>query len=290
MSKKENSAKRVSEHISAFKCPLCEGELRVVDLKSLICSNNHTFDFAKQGYINLMTQQSNSHYSKELFEARKNIINDTDLYDEMHKAISNVIKENMDITKNPFLIVDLGSGEGSHLQWIIENCGSEMITGVGLDIAKEGIVAAAKSYEKPIWLVGDLAKSPLADHSFHVILNILSPSNYKEFNRMLVHDGLVIKVVPGSNYLKEVREALFESTAKKDYKNDDTISLFKEHFKLIDKITLNYTKILNKEELFNLVRMTPLAWSGDQDRINAFSNQDSAEISIDLEILVGVNK
>ncbi|MEC1717429.1 putative RNA methyltransferase [Schinkia azotoformans] len=290
MSKKENSAKRVSENISAFKCPLCESEMRVVEHKSLICTNNHTFDFAKQGYVNLMTQQSNSHYSKELFEARKNIINDTDLYAEMHGSISNVINDSMDTSINPFLIVDLGCGEGSHLQRIIEECGCDAITGVGLDIAKEGIVAAAKSYENPIWLVGDLAKSPLADHSFCVILNILSPSNYKEFKRMLVQDGLVIKVVPGSNYLKEIREALFESSEKKEYKNDDTISLFNEHFKLIHNIKLNYTKILSKEELYNLVRMTPLAWSGDQDRINAFSNQDSAEITVDLEILVGINK
>ncbi len=290
MSKKINSAKRVSENISAFKCPLCESEMRVVDQKSLICSNNHTFDFAKQGYINLMIQQSNSHYSKELFGARHNIINDTDLYAEMHKSISNVIKESIDTTIKPFLIVDLGCGEGSHLQRIIEDCGSDAITGVGLDIAKEGIVAAARSYENPIWLVGDLAKSPLADHSFHVILNILSPSNYKEFKRMLVQDGLVIKVVPGPNYLKEIREALFESSEKKEYKNDDTISLFNEHFKLIHNVKLNYTKILSKEELYNLVRMTPLAWSGDQDRINVFSNQDSAEITVDLEILVGMNK
>ncbi|KEF37933.1 23S rRNA m(1)G-748 methyltransferase [Schinkia azotoformans MEV2011] len=290
MSKKINSARRVSKNISAFICPLCESKMRVVEHKSLICTNNHTFDFAKQGYLNLMTQQSNSHYSKELFEARHKIINGSELYDEMHKSISNVIKNSMDTSINPCLIVDLGCGEGSHLQRIIDGCEIEAITGVGLDIAKEGIVAAAKRYENPIWLVGDLAKSPLADHSFYVILNILSPSNYKEFKRMLVQDGLVIKVVPGPNYLKEIREALFESTEKKDYKNDDTISLFKEHFKVIHNIKLNYTKILTKEELYNLVGMTPLAWSGDQDRINAFSNQDSAEITVDLEILVGINK
>lgn len=290
MSKKINSAKCVNENILAFKCPLCESEMRVVDLSSLICSNNHTFDFAKQGYVNLLTQQSNSQYSKELFEARQKIINDTDLYREMHRTISTVIKENLDPSKAPFLVVDLGCGEGSHLQRIIDEIESDVLTGVGLDIAKEGIVAAAKSYENPIWLVGDLAKSPLADHSFHVILNILSPSNYKEFKRMVVQDGLVIKVVPGAHYLKELREALFENNDKKEYKNDETVSLFKEHFKLIHNSKLNYTKILNKEELHHLVRMTPLSWSRDGARVEAFSNQDSAEITVDLEILVGVNK
>lgn len=290
MSKKINSAKCVNENILAFKCPLCESEMRVVDLSSLSCSNNHTFDFAKQGYVNLLTQQSNSQYSKELFEARQKIINDTDLYREMHRTISTVIKENLDPSKAPFLVVDLGCGEGSHLQRIIDEIESDVITGVGLDIAKEGIVAAAKSYENPIWLVGDLAKSPLADHSFHVILNILSPSNYKEFKRMVVQEGLVIKVVPGAHYLKELREALFENNDKKEYKNDETVSLFKEHFKLIHNSKLNYTKILKKEELHHLVRMTPLSWSREKARVEAFSNQDSAEITVDLEILVGVKK
>lgn len=285
-----NSANRVSDHISAFKCPLCNNKLRVVELKSLICTNNHTFDFTKQGYVNLMTHQSNSHYSKELFEARHKIIMESNLYMKMHEEITKVIKENLGNSNHPSLMVDLGCGEGSHLQRIIDECKIDALTGVGLDIAKEGIVMAAKYYEKQIWLVGDLAKSPLADQSFNVILNILSPSNYQEFKRILVQDGLVIKVVPRTNYLIELREALFDSSEKKEYNNDHTVSLFKEKFRLVDQRKLHYTKTLNKEELNHLVQMTPLAWSADQTRVNAFIQHDSAEITVDLDILVGLNE
>ncbi|HWO95459.1 MAG TPA: methyltransferase domain-containing protein [Bacillus sp. (in: firmicutes)] len=290
MTKKTKSAERVSKIESAFKCPLCKSSMRVVDFKSLICSKKHTFDFTKQGYLNLMPHPSNSHYTKELFEARHKIIMKSNLYTSMHETMMNVIKEYMDISIYPFMVADLGCGEGSHLQKILDECKSRTMIGVGLDISKEGIVMASKRYENLVWLVGDLAKSPLEDQSFHVILNILSPSNYKEFKRILVPDGLVIKVVPRPNYLKELREVLFNSNEKKVYKNDETVSLFKKHFYLMDVFNLSYTKKLNRMELHHLVRMTPLAWSSDKARIDAYINQDSAEITVDLDILVGINR
>ncbi|WP_347400108.1 hypothetical protein [Aeribacillus pallidus] len=121
-------------------------------------------------------------------------------------------------------------------------------------------------------------------------LNILSPANYKEFKRILVEDGLVIKVIPRPHYLKELRDELFDHNEKKVYKNDQTVSLFKKHLHLLDVQHLCYTKNLNKADLKHLVQMTPLAWSADKGRIDAFINRDSAEIMVDLEILVGVKK
>jgi 23S rRNA (guanine745-N1)-methyltransferase len=290
MPKKIKSAKRVNEFESLFKCPFCENSMRVVNDRSLICAKKHTFDFAKQGYVNLLPRPSNSHYTKELFEARHKIIMESNLYTSMHKTITKMIKEHMDVAINPFTVLDLGCGEGSHLQKIVDGCKSPAITGIGLDISKESIIMASKKYKDSIWFVGDLAKSPLVDESVHVILNILSPSNYKEFKRTLVQDGLVIKIVPRPNYLKELREFLFDKTEKEIYRNDKIVSLFKKHFYLLDVFNLSYTMNLNQAELKNLVQMTPLAWSSDKGRINAYINQDSAEVTVDLDILIGVNK
>lgn len=289
MTNKMKSAKVFSEFINVFRCPHCEAPLKVVDLKSVICSNNHTFDFTKQGYVNMMTRPSSSHYDKKLFDSRQKIISHSHLYLLLHERISKAIKEHMVDPSFPFLLLDAGCGEGSHLQRIIEDYGNTAMTGVGLDISKDGIVMAAKKYKEPIWLVGDLAKSPFADQSFHFILNILSPSNYKEFKRILVPNGLVIKVVPRPNYLKEVREALFEDTDKQVYKNDETVFLFKKHFQLKEVFNLCYTKKLAQEELNHLVHMSPLSWTSEKAAMDAFMNRVSSEITIDLDILIGLN-
>jgi len=290
MTNKEKSAELVSKWVHVFSCPVCNSPMKVVDLKSLICLNNHTFDFAKQGYVNMMTRSVDSHYDKKLFEARQKIIMESNLYKPLHAWVANVIKEHLKLTKGPVMVFDAGCGEGSHLQRIIAECKNEAITGLGLDISKEGIRMAAGNYEDSIWLVGDLANSPLADHSCYVILNILSPANYFEFKRILVPDGLIVKVVPRANYLKELREVFYDNTDKSVYKNDETVSLFKQHFHLVDIISLNYTKELTKTELTNFVQMTPLTWNLNREQLDKFTNQGTTKITIDLDILVGMNK
>ncbi|MFD1779166.1 putative RNA methyltransferase [Fredinandcohnia salidurans] len=289
MNNKTKSAKGFSESSEAFRCPHCKGSLKVVDFKRLICINKHNFDFAKQGYVNLMTRSSNSHYDKSLFDARQKIIMDSELYAPLHQVISNVIKTQMNPSNFPFFILDAGCGEGSHLHKILNECKTPTLKGVGLDISKDGIISAAKKYNEPIWIVGDLANSPLADQSFHVVLNILSPSNYKEFKRIIVPDGLVIKVVPRTNYLKELRTALYGDTNRKTYKNDETVGLFKKHFDLKEVINVCYQRHMDHHELEHLVQMTPLSWSSNKADVESFINRVS-KITVDLDILVGINK
>lgn len=287
MNNKEQSARLVHKHVHMFRCPLCKESMQVVELKSLICVNKHTFDFARQGYINMLTRTVKSQYDKTLFEARQQTIVESDLFRQVHKEIANVVEEYIkDINKHMY-ILDAGCGEGSHLQRILDECNHKTMTGIGLDLSKEGILQAAKNYKESIWFVGDLAATPLAEKSCDMILNILSPANYEEFKRILVTGGLVVKVVPRTNYLKELREVRFKETEKKTYQNDDAVSLFNNQFDLVKQMTLSYTKVLNRLELENLVHMSPLAWNLQEEDRETFVKQEDQEITVDLDILIG---
>ncbi|MGN7296078.1 putative RNA methyltransferase [Ferdinandcohnia sp. SAFN-114] len=289
MNNKTKRVNRFRDKIEVFRCPHCKGSLKVVDEKSLKCANKHTFDFAKQGYVNFMTRSTNSHYDQSLFEARQNIIMKSELYTPIHKEISKVINTYMNSTIYPLLLFDAGCGEGSHLQKIINECNISALKGVGLDISKEGIIMAAKKYKEQSWIVGDLANSPIAAQTFHVVLNILSPSNYKEFKRILVPDGLVIKVVPRPNYLKELRKALYGDTENNSNKNVEIVELFKKHFYLKEVINLSYQQTLDQKEVNNVMHMTPLSWNSKKTDVGASINSIS-EITVDLDILVGFKK
>jgi 23S rRNA (guanine745-N1)-methyltransferase len=111
-----------------------------------------------------------------------------------------------------------------------------------------------------------------------------------EFKRVLAPRGMVVKVVPGPNYLKELRDILYTSSNKNAYTNDETKSLFKEHFHLIEEFNLSEVKELNQTELMDLIQMSPLSWHAEKERIDSFMNQDSAGITIDLDILYGIHK
>src|SRR5699024_2407437 len=185
---------------------------------------------------------------------------------------------------------DLGCGEGSHLVNICDQIRSDEkkpVAGAGIDIAKEGIFTAANNYPDIIWTVADLANTPFQDNQIDVILNILSPSNYTEVNRLLKQDGYVMKVVTQSGYLKELREAFFDDTDKQYYSNAEPVALCEEHFQMIDRLNVQYTKELGALSIPSLMKMTPLTWTISEEKVQSFIDNNTNQITVDLEILIG---
>lgn len=279
---KRLNAELVQKHIDLFRCVICQASFKVKESRSLVCINNHTFDFARQGYVNLLLKKVESHYDKSLFRSRRSIITESKLYAKLHETISNIINKTF-INLEKVVIYDAGCGEGSHLHEIIQQSKLNTI-GVGVDISKEGIQLASSGYKESIWFVADLARSPLVDESCDAILNILSPANYDDFKRLLRDEGIMIKVVPRSNYLKELREALYEDST---YDNEDIVSLFKEQFQLLKHLPLTYQVKLNEEDLENLLKMSPLAWNARIEALNTFINEGPRSITVDLDMLIG---
>ncbi|WP_332646507.1 putative RNA methyltransferase [Lysinibacillus sp. 54212] len=274
LSKRAVSILNMKEHKQLFACPVCKEGMSVSDTGKVTCINNHSFDIAKQGYINFMTKPVNSMYSKELFEARQRVIA-SGLYDDLQRKIAAHISGTY--------ILDTGCGEGSHLARICEKV--EGSVGVGIDIAKEGILSAAKFYDGHIWCVGDLASSPYSADTFDVILNILSPANYDEFKRLLKPDGKVIKVVPQEGYLKELRQQAFAHSEKESYTNALTLQRFKESFERVEVERIHYTVPLSGDLVPKLLEMTPMGWHIENKEAIRLS-----EITVDVNILIGTLK
>lgn len=287
LTKKTINATYTKRFENTFRCPICENGMQVSELNSIICENNHAYDFAKQGYLNLLSHPHKVKYSRELFEARKSIIIDDNFFAPLTEKIIKIIKTHY--TKEDLLhILDAGCGEGSHLANIFSNLKNDGMA-VGLDISKEAVLEAAKNYEKHIWAVADLVHTPFNQGTFDVILNILSPANNQEFSRLLSKDGLVIKVVPESAYLKEIRTQLYKDHAQANYSNLDVVDHFKDNFTLIDNKRITYTKTLNQNSLQSLLKMTPLAWDMNEIQASYFSKLTEMKITVDLTILVGQN-
>ena len=271
LSKRAAGAALMNNYLSLFACPICQESMTIQEQGRMVCSANHSFDIAKQGYINMLTHGAASKYSKELFESRKTVI-DSGIYDEIEDKIIELIAPAQ-------TVLDTGCGEGSHLARIMAE---KKGIGVGIDIAKEGILAASRHYPEQIWCVGDLAKSPFAKSSFDAILNMLSPANYEEFKRLLTPGGCVVKVVPQSRYLHELRAQLYADSDKESYSNDQIVARFKESFMEVSVKRITYTTPFATELIPALLEMTPMGWhkkEGAAIRLN--------EITIDVDILVG---
>lgn len=290
MKKIDYAKNLVARNSSIFKCPVCGSSMSINVYHSLVCSNKHCFDISRQGYINLLSSSVKMEYGREMLEARNKICR-SGFFDKMIEEISEIILCKIrNSHKKHINILDVGCGEGSHLDGIIKllkQKGIYDLSGVGIDISKDGIHIASREYADIIWCVADLARNPFKDKKFDIILNIFSPSNYTEFSRILKEDGILIKAVPGSGYLKELRGIFYSSTDKETYSNERVVEHFKKNFNLTDTRKVLYKANISRENSKNLIKMTPLSWSASEDDIQKALNKNISDITIDITILTG---
>ncbi|EHI78123.1 methyltransferase domain protein [Streptococcus sp. oral taxon 058 str. F0407] len=264
---------------SAFACPICQENLTLVE-SSLKCSNRHSFDLAKFGYVNLAPQiKQSANYDKENFQNRQQIL-EAGFYQAILEGVSDLL------TTNPFAktVLDIGCGEGFYSRKLQESHSDK--TFYAFDISKDSIQIAAKSEPNWAvnWFVGDLAQLPIKDASMDILLDIFSPAHYGEFRRVLSKNGILIKVIPTENHLKEIRQKIQDQLTKKDYSNQDIKDHFQEHFSIQSSQTASLTKPITAEKRQALLAMTPLLFHVDQSKIDW---SQLTEVTIEAEILVG---
>ncbi len=264
---------------SAFSCPICQKNLTLIET-SLKCSNRHSFDLAKFGYVNLAPQiKQSTNYDKENFQNRQQIL-EAGFYQNILKGISDILA-----TKpSAKTVLDIGCGEGFYSRKLQESHSDK--TFYAFDISKDSVQIATKSEPNWAvnWFVGDLARLPIEDASMDILLDIFSPANYGEFRRVLSKDGILIKVIPTENHLKEIRQMVQDQLTKKDYSNQDIKEHFQEHFSIQSRQIASLTKPITAEQRQALLAMTPLLFHVDQTNIDW---SQLTEITIEAEILVG---
>lgn len=264
---------------SSFACPICQENLTLVET-SLKCSNRHSFDLAKFGYVNLAPQiKQSANYDKENFQNRQQIL-EAGFYQTILETISDLLAR-LETAKT---ILDIGCGEGFYSRKLQERHSDK--TFYAFDISKDSVQIAAKSEPNWAvnWFVGDLARLPIKDTSMDILLDIFSPANYGEFRRVLSKDGILIKVIPTENHLKEIRQMVQGQLTKKGYSNQDIKEHFQENFSIQSRQIASLTKPISAEQRQALLAMTPLLFHVDQTKIDW---SQLTEITIEAEILIG---
>ncbi|HFV3588970.1 TPA: putative RNA methyltransferase [Streptococcus pneumoniae] len=264
---------------TAFACPICQENLTLLET-NFKCCNRHSFDLAKFGYVNLAPQiKQSANYDKENFQNRQQIL-EAGFYQAILDAVSDLLAS----SKTTTTILDIGCGEGFYSRKLQESHSEK--TFYAFDISKDSVQIAAKSEPNWAvnWFVSDLARLPIKDANMDILLDIFSPANYGEFRRVLSKDGILIKVIPTENHLKEIRQRVQDQLTNKEYSNQDTKEHFQEHFTILSSQTASLTKTITAEQLQALLSMTPLLFHVDQSKIDW---SQLTEITIEAEILVG---
>ncbi|PRT68240.1 putative RNA methyltransferase [Streptococcus anginosus] len=267
------------ETANLFACPFCQQALFLSE-NSLKCKNKHSFDLAKLGYVNLAPQVKQSKdYDKSNFQNRQLIL-EAGFYQPILKKLLEILSS---LPQHDNLL-DIGCGEGYYARNLQAQLPAKHI--YAFDLSKESIQLAAKSDHSLAvnWFVGDLAHIPIQDTSMDVILDIFSPANYQEFQRVLQKNGLLIKIIPSSQHLQEIRGIVAEQLTNTNYSNHKIIEHFEEAFTITNSYDVATTFSLRENEKAALLHMTPLLFNIDIEKIDWSPLTD---ITIAAKILVG---
>lgn len=236
-------------------CPVCSKRLTVAG-KSLICTKHHSFDIAKQGYVNLLPVQNKKSLhpgdTKEMLVARREFLN-SGIYLPICNSVTEKVKKLTQKADAP-QVVDIGCGEGYYTTAIknaIGNCNC-----IGIDISKDAVKMACSRDKSIAWVVATAGCLPVADNSTNLITAMFSLISKDEYSRILKKGGYIVEVIAGNNHLIELKHIIYNEVFKQDKKPADIGNGFKE----ISREEQQFTFTLDNQQLKNLLMMTPHLW------------------------------
>ena len=260
-------------------CPICREALHL-DGKTWQCAHRHSYDQAKQGYVNLHVVQHKHSKSPgdtpEAVAARRRFLQ-TGAYQPLQQAVSELLQSISAKT-----VLDIGCGEGYYTQ-AMANVVPQV---VAVDIAKSAVQTAAKQAQQSnehnkvqniTWVVGTGAVLPVLDQSMEVCTSLFSPLPKAEMLRVLKKQGYLIIVTPAPQHLFAMREALFDEV--KAHEPDKFVTQMSPEFSLISKQIITTDLDLDQQQLKDLIAMTPYAWKAKADKRQALEAQSSFQIS-----------
>jgi len=252
--------------LSPWICPACQCILQL-DHCIWRCENAHSYDVAKEGYVNLLlAQHKNSKQpgdSKEMVNGRRAFL-EQGFYQPLADAISKIFYQHLatlttlsDQTKVNFF--DAGCGEGYYMDQVSQLCNQTdiQIEFSGLDISKFAVQKAARKYSKHHFAVASTFQLPLENSSQDAVLQIFAPSSELEVHRVLKSNGIWITVNPAANHLYEFKQALYDKPTEHKAQH-----VTPDGFTLAQQLNLSFVMQLNEsQQRENLLMMTPYYWS-----------------------------
>jgi 23S rRNA (guanine745-N1)-methyltransferase len=248
----------LADVVDLLRCPVCAGGLELGDA-AVRCADGHSFDVARQGYVNLVPGRADS---AEMVEARDAFLGAGHL-----RRLSDALAEEASKVETSGPVVDLGAGTGHHLAAVLERA-SERV-GLAVDASSAALRRAARSHPRAAAIGADAWKElPLRDGVAAILLSVFAPRNPAEMARVLAPGGTVLAVTPTTRHLYELVGPLGLLSVPDD-KEDRLDTQLASHFTLAERRPVEHAMFLTREEAAQLVRMGPSAWHVDEQAVAA---------------------
>lgn len=281
MKKRELAAQWVVKHGEMLDCPICQAAFTVVGNQSIRCTNGHQWNFNRAGFIHFLQGASAQNgYDQVMLAARRRVLT-AGLFKPMVEVI------NTHLPSQPIRLIDVGTGEGTPLAQLEKLRHQADDALAGFDISKAGVnLATQLDPAKLFFCVADLRKLPFQTASLDAVIELFSPADYDEFDRVLKPGGKVLKIIPTGNYLRELRNLLYPADDQhRNYDNHLVKERFLRRYPNGTVIPINYRFKLAPELRKDLVAMSPLHWGKQARQLGEAELANLAEVTVEVELL-----
>ena len=260
-----------------LRCPVC-GDALAEGEGALRCAAGHSFDIARQGYVNLVPGRADT---SEMVEAR-----DAFLRAGHFRPLSTALGDEAQLLDGDGAVVDLGAGTGHYLARVLDALPAAR--GIAVDASPAALRRAARSHERAAAIGADVWKPlPLRDGIATMVLSVFAPRNASEMARIVAPGGALIAVTPTTRHLYELVGPLGLLSVPDD-KEDRLDVQLGSHFTLASRRSIEHAMFLARDECAQLVRMGPSAWHVDErsvaERVAALPDPLTVTASMTLSI------
>lgn len=229
-------------------CPVCGQKLNR-ESNRYVCAQNHSFDIARQGYVNLLPVQHK--HSLHPGDTRQQVLSRREFLEAGYYApIAEALIETAGSLGISGQILDVGCGEGYYAARLSDALGAPL---TGLDISKEAVRCAAGKYKGKLWLCATASHIPVEDGSAALVTSLFALTIPEEFRRVLQPEGYFLQVLASQDHLLGLKSIIYD---RLDFKEKDTVPEL-PGFARVMSIPIRFSFTVEGQQVQNLLSMTP---------------------------------
>jgi 23S rRNA (guanine745-N1)-methyltransferase len=233
--------------VDVLRCPVCAERFTRTN-GSLRCAGRrgHTFDVARQGYVNLLGPSAGDTAAMVADRAAF-------LAAGHYAPLASLIAE-WAAEATAGLVIDSGAGTGYYLGHVLARRPAAF--GLALDASSVALRRAARVDPRVGAVVWDVWRPwPVRDHVAAVVVNVFAPRNGAEFRRVLRPDGTLIVVTPSDDHLAELSGRLAV-----DPRKADRLATTLAGFERVRGRPLRFSMALHETDVRRVLGMGPAAF------------------------------
>ena len=260
-----------------MKCPVC-GQALKRENRIWRCENRHSYDVAKEGYVNLLSSGRSGDMTgdnREMALSRRDFLN-KGYYAPLAQAVTDCLRE---YSSDGDVVLDICCGEGYYTAYAAERLDRRFF---GFDLSKNMVRLAAKRKTAAGFFVANIASIPIADSSVKAAFHLFAPFHAAEFGRIISDDGVILTAIPGRDHLYGLKEVLYDRPYRNDEKEPSAEGLTAvRRIRVRDEITLE-----SREDIQALFQMTPYYYHTPSEGMGRLDSLEKLSTPIEFIIIV----